>query len=422
MIHKITGWLAGYVTIRLRGGEIERFVNMCRHKEIPLWNVYWDTKRKQLYADISLKNFWKLRPIVRKTHAVPVVVKRHGGPFVLHSIQKRASFFAGLLLFFAGLLLLAGRIWGISFEGEQYHTEESLRRFLNESGVYAGMPSKGLSCTELAKQIRRKYQDIGWVSVEKKGSCLFVRLQEVTLMKEKNDASSAADLVAAHDGKVISIVTREGTPRVHAGAKVKKGDVLISGKVEVVGDGDVVQDIRFVRAKGTVVIEGKKEYNKHLNKTYQKHSLKKRKKNVYCLQYQQKRLFLHNPLNRLESDRKYAIISESGQLCSEVSPRSPFYWAKMSYQELDTKKAVYTRKQARKKLQDQHREYIRRQEKAGYQIQETAPKFQVFARGYMLKDTIVWQSSHQKYRKISASERKKQKEEIKTDGNYGNDH
>ena len=57
MVHKVIGWLAGYVTIRLRDGEIERFVNMCRYKEIPLWNVYWDTKRKHLYADISLKNF-----------------------------------------------------------------------------------------------------------------------------------------------------------------------------------------------------------------------------------------------------------------------------------------------------------------------------------------------------------------------------
>ena len=46
MVHKVIGWLAGYVTIRLRDGEIERFVNMCRYKEIPLWNVYWDTKRK----------------------------------------------------------------------------------------------------------------------------------------------------------------------------------------------------------------------------------------------------------------------------------------------------------------------------------------------------------------------------------------
>lgn len=174
MVHKVIGWLAGYVTIRLRDGEIERFVNMCRYKEIPLWNVYWDTKRKHLYADISLKNFWRLRLIVRKTHAVPIVVKRHGGPFLLSSIQKRASFFAGLILFLAGIIFLAGRIWGISFEGEQYHTEESLRRFLNESGVYMGMPSKGLSCTELAKQIRRRYQDIGWVSVEKKEAvCLF---------------------------------------------------------------------------------------------------------------------------------------------------------------------------------------------------------------------------------------------------------
>lgn len=45
---------------------------------------------------------------------------------------------------------------------------------------------------------------------------------------------------------------------------------LISGKVEVIGDGDVIQNIRFVLCEGTVVIEGKKEYNKYLSKTYQK--------------------------------------------------------------------------------------------------------------------------------------------------------
>ena len=56
------------------------------------------------------------------------------------------------------------------------------------------------------------------------------------------------------------------------------------------------KEYRFVRAKGTVVIEGKKEYNKYLSKTYQKHGLEKHKKNVYCLRYQQNRFFLHNPL------------------------------------------------------------------------------------------------------------------------------
>ena len=46
----------------------------------------------------------------------------------------------------------------------------------------------------------------------------------------------------------------------------------------MIGDGDVIQNIRFVRAKGTVVIEGKKEYNKYLSKTYQKHGLEKHKR------------------------------------------------------------------------------------------------------------------------------------------------
>ena len=116
-------------------------------------------------------------------------------------------------------------------------------------------------------------------------------------MKEKKDASSAADLIAAHDGKVISIVTREGTPQVHAGAKVKKGDVLLSGRSD--RRWRCNSGILFHMRK-ELLIEGKKEYNKYLSKTYQKHGLEKHKKMCVLSSISAKSIFLHQSVKSSE--------------------------------------------------------------------------------------------------------------------------
>lgn len=80
----------------------------------------------------------------------------------------------------------------------------------------------------IEKQIRKHYDGIGWVSVNKKGSRLLVNVREMT--KDKIiTKKKPADLVASDDGKVISIVTSAGTAKVRKGKKVKKGKMLISG-------------------------------------------------------------------------------------------------------------------------------------------------------------------------------------------------
>ena len=98
-----------------------------------------------------------------------------------------------------------------------------------------------------------------------------------------------------------------------------------------------------------------------------------------------------------------------------------FYWVKASYQRC-IPKMVYVMETGEEETVEPASGIYSPSKEDGYQIQETAPEFQVLDSGYKLKDTVIWRSSHHKYRKISVSERKKQKEEIKTDGNYGNAH
>lgn len=425
MIHKIIGWLFGYVTMRLRGEELERFVNMCRHKKMVLWQMYWSKDKKELYANISLNNFWKLRPLSRKTHVVPLVVERHGGPFIVQKMRRRASFFVGLVLFFGLVVFLSTRIWGISFYGERYHTKESLLVYLEQNGVYGGVASDEISCAKLEDSIRKGFQDIGWVSVEKRGSKLFIRLQEVKLVEQKEEKDTTpANLVASQSGKVVSIVTRQGTAKVHAGDKVKKGDVLISGKVEILGDSGEPLETRFVHADGTVVVESKKEYRNELPVTYEKKEYTGKTKQIYSLSYEDKSFFLHNPLNRLETGTKYDIIAEDGRLCPDLSLRFPLFWSITTYKQVQYKKAKYTKSEAVKYLETKHWEYLKKKEEAGYRIRKTKPKVRKLKNSYLLEDTITWRCEQTKHKKISQAgiRKQKQKEDTKTDGNHGDNH
>ena len=71
-----------------------------------------------------------------------------------------------------------------------------------------------------------------------------VDIQENLLPQEEYEAKSdkPQDIVAAKDGVITEMVTRAGTPLTAVGAEVKKGDILVSGRIEVLNDdGEIMQ-------------------------------------------------------------------------------------------------------------------------------------------------------------------------------------
>ncbi len=183
MVHKVTGWFSGYLLIRINGYGSRRFVNLCRNHGIELWMIRRDGSDGLLYCRIFLKDFYKLRPLARKCKVRPVVIERTGVPFILSEMYKRISFFAGVAVFFSLLLFLASRIWGISIEGQSYHTKESLLKYLERQEVYGGMAVKDVECSQIRENIRHSFEDIGWVSAQLRGSKIFIKIKEAHLVK-----------------------------------------------------------------------------------------------------------------------------------------------------------------------------------------------------------------------------------------------
>ena len=415
MIHKVVGWLNGYVRFRIRGYGVGRFVNLCHNKGIELWNIEWDKDGNTLYCFIRLKDFYKLRPFARKCSVMPVVIERYGMPFIFQLMGRNKSFCTGIVLFFMSIFLLSTRIWGISVEGENYHTKESILKYLNERDVYGGMAARDVKCSELKYDIRHSFEDIGWVSVELKGSMIYVRIREVQLIKEEGKKKPGS-LVAEDSGHVVSIVTRSGTPRVRKGTKVKKGQVLISGVDKIVGDNDEVVRRRRVHADGDVIIQSKCSYEDALKIKYKKKIYTERKKKLYEVKIGNFKFFLHNPLNDLETYPKCDIIREGGQLCPLLSLRFPIYIWKQSFSETKDIDSEYNKSEAEALLKEKFRYYLEELKREGYKIVEADLKISKSRDEYKASSDIIRIKRQNHYKNIKKIENKG----MKPDGNNGN--
>ena len=73
---QIIRYIKGYLAIRVFGFSPERFMNLCSHHNIFLWDV---ENHGDYYAmKISLKGFYRLRGITRKTGTRVVITRRYG--------------------------------------------------------------------------------------------------------------------------------------------------------------------------------------------------------------------------------------------------------------------------------------------------------------------------------------------------------
>lgn len=264
---KLFYFFRGYLWIRVSGASAERFINLCGIRHMMLWDIRKD--EDSYVMCISLKSFFEMKDIVRKTSTKVVVLKRIGLPFLLPRVRKRWFFLAFFVLICILFLLSQLLLWNIHILGNQSISEESILAFLEEHEVRKGIRLKEVDTDLLEKEMRKTFPTITWVSVYLEGNSLTLNMKEndKPIPKENTEQEKfhkegfleeekGMDICANRAGTVVSVVTRTGTPAVQAGDEVQVGDVLIRGSVEIFDNEGNVRERVNVHADGDVVLEG----------------------------------------------------------------------------------------------------------------------------------------------------------------------
>ena len=365
MIVKLIQYIRGYVRIRITGYSPERFLNLCSHHQIRLWGLKPCGHAYEMY--LSIKNFRKLKPILRKSNMRIKVLERRGLPFFLNRNRKRQAFFIGVILCLLLVYLMSLRIWNIHISGNYSHTDEGVLQFLASKDIYHGMLKRKIDCEQIVKAIRSEYDDVIWVSASIQGTRLLVQMKENMDMIEeepKEEIEAPADIIS-------EMVTRKGVPQIETGSEIKKGDLLVSGSVPVLDDNKEVSDYQYHIADADIYIQTEIPYESRMEIAYQKKVYTGQKRKALLLEagpyaIQAGILFHRFPESETYVKKKTLRIGEHFDLPIKIGVKEI-----RAYTFSDTE---YADSEIRKKMTEEFNRFCKELRKKGVQILENNVK------------------------------------------------
>lgn len=279
MLISLFRYLQGYLKIRVTGYSPERFLNLCKNKKIEVWGLESACNAYDMY--IKVNGFRKLKPILRKTQTKVTILERFGLPFFFHKYRKRKLFFIGIISCLLIVYSMTFFIWNIDLEGNQTITDDVLMEYLETQKIYHGMAKHHVDCEQIVKDIRKNFNEIIWVSASMEGTNLYIHVKENTdTFVASSEENVPCDIIADKSGTVISIITRNGVPKVTVGDTITQGDLLVSGSVEVLNDAKEVERVNYVMADSDILLQTTIQYEDYIAKQYKKKQYTDKKRNL----------------------------------------------------------------------------------------------------------------------------------------------
>ena len=341
MLRRLKHWLLGYLTVHISGRSPERFINLCSNRRIYIWNIIRENENYKF--NLTVKNYKKLMPIFRKTKLIPKIEKKHGLPFFINRYKKRKGFFLGLIICIILVYIMSLYIWDIEVLGGSKYTPEAILKFLSENNIKAGIKKKNIDGSKIEEEIRLAYEDIGWGSAEVKGTRLIIRIRETNMPTPVIRTTAPSHIVATKDAVIKEIITRSGTPMVKPGDVVRKGDILVSGIIEVMDDFGGILSKKPVVASADIVCKSFYDYYDSFPLDHTIRIFTNKQKKGYYITLLGKKLFLYHPRY---SYSMYDIIVNENTLHITNTFYLPFQYGTITVREYIEQKDKYSENEA----------------------------------------------------------------------------
>lgn len=230
LLLRLIRFIFGYVRFRAVDGFPERFINLCARQGI----ILWDLQRKEgvLQANTSLQHYQKIRPVAKKSGMHVRASEKHGLPFFLRRHRRRIGLVLGAMCFVGALIFLSTRIWTVQVSGNQQMTQAEVLAIFSDLGVYSGARRSQIDIDQVENQAIQQLPNLNWVTLNIHGSSAQIEIRESNEPPPVKNDPPAMDIVAAHDGLLLTLETYSGTAAKQTGDGILAGDVLIYGAVQ----------------------------------------------------------------------------------------------------------------------------------------------------------------------------------------------
>ena len=180
----------------------------------------------------------------------------------------------GIIISAITVLYSSSLVWDIRVEGNEGLTDVQVISELEKCGFSIGESWASLNCGEVELRVLAQSEDIGWISINRRGTVAYVTVieKEKNKLPEKPDEAKYGNIVADRDCVIEEITVKRGQAMVKEGETVKKGDILILGALPAEAGGGLC------RAEGTVIGRSTEVISIEVGREYER----KRESDVIC--------------------------------------------------------------------------------------------------------------------------------------------
>lgn len=351
------------LVIHISGEEPERFINLCKYNHILLTDMYKDDTG--IYATLSYKQWEEIKKFEKKCLVTCKIVSEQGILAFLKKYRKHLVFFICLLLFFGFVWYSSLFIWQIEVDGESDYTEEEIVEYVRENLIPIGTRRSKVKLANLEKNLRMQYDKVAWITCEIDGTRLLVHIVETVAKEDLKTMEEPCNIVAVKDGLVTDLIATSGKKIVNPGDEVKKGDILITGVVNVYNEYEELIETNYVPASGIVYGQTTYYYKESFPMEYTEKKHGKKKKTAYAVQIGSK---IHLFCQPKESDQYTKI--DTTHVFHLGSYYLPISLTVQRFYQPEYKMKTYTEEQAREKQNTILKNYMENLKKKGVEILE----------------------------------------------------
>ena len=261
LIKILLSYIAGFMRINVEGYFSSRFINICTQSNILLWNT--KTYNSCLFsANISIRDFRKIRKIARNTKCKVTIKNKRGIPFLFERYKKRKILIILITLMIIAMIIISNFVWNIDVECDETINQEEILDIAQKNGLEIGKLKKDIDINKVIRNIRLKRDDIAWAGISINGTNAYIKLVKAEEKPKLIKQDEYCSIISCKEGIITKINVQNGTAVVKPGELVKKGATLVNGWLEGKYTG-----IRYVHAIAD--IEAKVWYSKK-EKIYKK--------------------------------------------------------------------------------------------------------------------------------------------------------
>lgn len=242
LLTRLWNFFNGYAIITVKDLKIEQIINLAVKNNIYLWDIekcdYVTIKVK-----ISIKDFIKLRRIIKKSNTKVCIKEKRGLPFGIKIVKKKKFFIFGLGALLIFLYILSSYVWMIEISGQSSISENAILTELTSNGLQVGVLKRKINKRNIENKTLINMPELAWVGIELKGTKAYVTVSEKVEEPDYIDINEPCDIIAIKNAVIDRILVLNGNPVVKDGDTVEKGQLLVSGVIEHVND-----EIRYVHS------------------------------------------------------------------------------------------------------------------------------------------------------------------------------